>query len=842
MNRIRLGAFELLPSERMLLSGDRQVELGARAFDLLLVLIENAGRLVSKTALIEHVWPSVIVDENNLPAQVANLRRVLGAGAIRTVPGFGYRLELPVTTDDEVPSREATRARQVLLEARRSTWPMQLTPLIGREHELLDLQTALSRSRLVTLVGMGGVGKTRLALEVLTQETQRSDAAVAWVPLGAVQDVQHVPSAIALSLGVPLPQHLDGFTALAQTFHSAPLLLVLDCVEHLSEGFASRLSGLLSQTRGVRALVTSQVPLGVSGEVVYRLGVLPVPDSGASSEEAGRFAAVELFVQRAAAVDRHFGLTPANTSLVVEVVRRLDGIPLALELAAARIPVLGLGSLLEHLDDRFGLLRLASRTDPRHGALQAALDWSYGLLSAPEQQVLRGLSLFPGSFLLAAALGCVEDAANGPAKAIDIIAGLVDRSLVIVLAIDPPRYALLETVRQFAREKLNARNESHGAQHRMAVSMLEVLDQAYQEYWSLDEASWLHRYGPELENLRAALGWAAAHDALLAVSLFGSAWPLWLEADLCGEGRERYNQLLAVLSDALPRDRLGRFWEAIAVCDSTRQCDRARYAAELSAHMHAESGDVRARYHALMLLAQNWRGDSGAAREAFATAQRLEDSTWPPRLLAHGAMAEGALLTGAGEYSAARSAYERAVRIALGAGERQALAATVGIVELDIACGRTGEALQLARPLILSLRHVGRRETLFEVLVLAFTALLVAGELEEARAVGAELHELARKSETEKLYMALDAMAFLACHETRYPDAARIAACAERARAAHGQVRRRPTEEHMRRAIRATLDEHLGPQWENELRDDTLGELAACSLIFELAGQPLHPV
>ena len=829
MSRIRLGEFELLPSERMLLSAGSPLELGGRAFDLLLVLVENVGRLVSKTTLIERVWPRLVVDENNLPAQIANLRRVLGAGAIQTVPGFGYRLELSVATDAPNSPGELAARHEPLVPRR--AWPIQLAPLAGREHELTELREALRSSRLVTLVGIGGVGKTRLAQEILTTEP---DGVAVWVPIGDVQEVQHVPSAIALAVGVSLPAELDGFTALAQALEGEPLLLILDCVEHLGTLLASGLSVLLTQTRAVRTLVTSQAPLGIAGEVVYRLAALPVPARDASCEDASRFAAVMLFAQRAVAADRRFALTSANTTLVAEVVRRLDGLPLALELAAARIPALGLASLLVHLDDRFRLLRRASASDPRHSALHAAFDWSYGLLDPHEQHALRRLSVFPGSFPLGAAARCVADTSNGSSDEVEVIAGLVDRSLVSVLSGDPPRYMLLETLRHFARAKLHALGGWDQAQECMARSMLELLDLAYREYWSLDEALWLQRFGPELENLRAALHWAIEHNAELAVSLFGSAWPLWLEADLCGEGREHYHEVLALLSDAFPRHRVGRFWEAIAVCDSTRQCDRARYAAELAARMHAHSGDLRAQYHALMLLALNWRTDSSVARESFGSARRLEDPTWPARLLAHGAIAEGALLTGAERYSEARVAYERAVRVALTTGERQALAATVGVVELDIACGRTGEALQLARPLVASLRHVGRRETLFEVLVLTFSAELIGGELEEAQAHGEELYALARRSEMAKLYLALDAMAFLACQKGRLTNAARIAACAEEASAVHGQIRRRPAEERMRSYVRAVLDQGLGPEWESSAGAEPIDELSACSLALNI--------
>ncbi len=252
--------------------------------------------------------------------------------------------------------------------------------------------------------------------------------------------------------------------------------------------------------------------------------------------------------------------------------------------------------------------------------------------------------------------------------------------------------------------------------------------------------------------------------------------------------------------------------------------------------MHEATGDNRARYYALTQIASNWPVGTATARSVFEAARLLEDPAWPARLLTHGALTEGALLTGAGEFVAARTAYQRALRFALTTSERQALVATVNIAELDIACGDTVSALQLCRPLALSLQHLGRRETRIELLAVTFSALLIAGEIDEARATGAELYDLAVRFDSSKLYMALDAMALLACEERRYDAAARIAACADAAHEAHGQARRRPAAQRVRNRVMALLDEHLGAARCAGPRDahQTLDETTACALALGL--------
>jgi predicted ATPase/DNA-binding winged helix-turn-helix (wHTH) protein len=836
MDALRVGGFDLYPSERSLAFEGKPQELGARAFDLLLVLVECHGRLVTKATLLERVWPKLVVDENNLPAQVAALRRVLGAGAISTVPGFGYRLDLPVASHAGTTlAPAATVGEPPRLAVARSTWPNRLGALIGRDSDLLRVQEALARASLVTIVGIAGVGKSRLAQEVLSREAERS-MTVAWVSLQPVDDVGHVPSAIALSAGLALPDSQNGFTALSQALDKTPLLLIMDGAEHLIDALAPQLARLVSQTQGLRLLLTSQAPLGVPGEIVYRLLELPVPGSDVPAAEAAQFAALEFFTQRASAADCSFKLNATNTPHVADICRRLDGNALALELAAARVPALGISGVLARLDDRFGLLKLrALPTNPRHGALHTAFDWSYGLLSPTEQQVFNRLGVFAGSFYLDAAARCVADEAVDVSEAIDLIGRLVDRSLVTALPGDPPRYLLLETARFYARGRLLAEGQMEAAQRRMADTELQLLDRAYEEYWSLDEAIWLHRYEPEIANVRAAFAWAMQQDAALAIALFGSAWPLLTETELSGESRSHYEHALTLLSDFLPRKRVARFWEAVANYFSTRQCDRARFAAELAAQMHQVTGDARARYLALTLLAFNWRGDDTAARAAFDQARNIEDPAWPARLLTQGALTEGALLMSAGNFSAARESYRRAVRFALTTSERRALAATVSLVELDVAGGDAAAALQLGRPLALSLRYSGRRETYFELLIMIFSAWLIEGDLREARPIGAELYALALRMDPGKLYSVLDAMAYLACLDQMEIAAARIIACADAAQASHGQARRRPTEERMREGAVKILEQRVGQNWRATAKTSgNLDESHACALALGL--------
>jgi predicted ATPase/DNA-binding winged helix-turn-helix (wHTH) protein len=834
MDVTRLGTLELHPAERRLLVAGQPVEIGARAFDLLRVLAENPGRLVTKATLLDRVWPRLVVDENNLPTQVAALRRAIGSELIRTVPGFGYRLELPVSGTDEAPVAPEMVAPPARPAGRR-TPPRRLAPMLGREADLAALVARFETARLVTVVGMPGVGKTRLAEEIAASEALAPAESALVVPIAPFADISPIPAAISIGLGLSLPDSVDGFEALERALGDTPTLLVLDSAEHLAGSLAGPLGVLIERVAQLRVLVTSQIPLGIAGEVVYRLGPLSLPAAGASGAEVGAAAAVALFAQRAAAADRGFVLDAANSPLVADICRRLDGNPLALELAAARVPALGVAALHARLDDRLRLLRSnAGASDPRHSALNGAFEWSHSLLGPSEQRVFNRLGAFAGTFPLQVAANCVADAEIDALEAIDLIARLVDRSLVTALPGDPPRYVLSETARCYALDRLAATGELEATRTRMAMTLLAEMDTAYAEYWAIDEARWRRQYLPELDNIRAALAWAGHADRVLAISLYGSTWPLFVEAELLGDGRTAYESLVRLLGDGLPLARLGRFWEATATYHSTGRCDRARFAAELAARMHGEVGDDPARYYALTLLVVNWRADNAAARSAFADARLLEDAAWPPRLLTHGALTEAAILMAAGELAGARDACRRAVRLALTVSERQALAATVHIVELDLACGDIAGALQLGRPLALSLCRTSHHAMRIDLLTLVLGAMLEGGNLAEARATGADLHALAGRMDPGRLYAALDAMTLLACLEGRHEAAAVIAKQADAAHEARGFDRRRPHEVRLQQAALKLIECHLGIGWRMALRSAPIDEVRACALALGL--------
>ena len=461
---ISFGPFRLLAAQRLLLDGEKPVRLGSRAFDILTSLVERPGEVVGKEELIARAWPQTFVEELNLKIQVSALRRALGDGQgghryVVTVPGRGYNFVAPVRPEEPSRAPPPTTVASPALH----NLPCAVTRMIGREEAVAALVSRPSHPRLVTIVGPGGIGKTTVALAVAEHMITSYEDGVWLVDLAPLGDPRLVLGAVATVLGLEIRAE-DSLPNLVGGLRDKRMLLLLDNCEHVIDAAASLVAAVLSGAPGVNIMATSREPLGVVGEREYRLGPLscPEPSSKLTAADAAVFPAVQLFVERVTAIVEDFALTDANAPLVVEICRRLDGLPLAIEFAAPRVAVLGVEGLAARLDDSLPLLVARRRAAlPRHQTMRAVVDWSYGLLSEDEQLFFRALGIFSGGFTVEAAAAVVIDpAAKTCMGAIDRLADLVAKSLVVAdVSGAKPRFRLLDTTRAYATEKLDASGE-----------------------------------------------------------------------------------------------------------------------------------------------------------------------------------------------------------------------------------------------------------------------------------------------------------------------------------------------------------------------------------------------
>jgi predicted ATPase/DNA-binding winged helix-turn-helix (wHTH) protein len=557
---IEFGRFRILPHRRELLVEGRPLELGQRAFDVLIVLIEASGVVVSKDTLMERVWPDRIVDENALQAQISALRRAFGADRdlIRTIAGRGYQFTGAIhgvlTSPD--PQQATTTAVPISTSARAPTnLPELVSELIGRDVELEAIVDIGASHRLVTLTGAGGIGKTRLGFEAARHLLPRFADGVWAIELAPLSDPELVAVAVATGLGLELTSGTASPLSVATALGSKQLLVLLDNCEHVVDAAAQMAEALLRANPAVRVIATSREPLRAEGEWVYPVPPLAVPtEGGVDGEDPLRYGAVLLFIERARATAPHFSPDASDAAAIAGICRRLDGIPLAIELAAARAAALGIEGVAARLDDRFRLLAGGHRTAlPRHQTLRATLDWSYDLLTEPERVVLRRLAVFAGGFTLQAASVVAADDEIAASEVVDCLANLVTKSLVTAEGSGAMiRYRLLETTRAYALEKLVQAGEFDAAAGRHARRYLDLFEGAEAEAETRPTDEWLAEYGPRIDNVRAALDWAFSPngDAAIGVALTIAAVPLWEKLSLLGECRERVERALASLGDA----------------------------------------------------------------------------------------------------------------------------------------------------------------------------------------------------------------------------------------------------------------------------------------------------
>lgn len=707
---LSFGRWVLRPATRQVLVDGRAVPVGARVFDLLLALVERRERVVSKNELLDLVWPGMVVEENNLQVQVSALRKQLGVAVIATVAGRGYRF-----TADAGPV--------VFGPLTAPGGPVaELPALFGREHDLQTLHYLLQAHRLVSIVGSGGIGKTALALAVAAQHRARFADGTVLVDLAPLNHAEELPPCIATALQPWAARPFDG-------------LLVLDNCEHLVHAVAEWALAALAQWPGLHLLATSQQPLRLGAEQVYRVSALALP-AGPGLAPAQAASAVRLFEARASAADQRFVLDAGNVALVVAICRQLDGVALAIELAAARVQHLGLQGLHDLLSQRLRMLGTPTRAVPmRQRTLGAALAWSHALLSAPEQTVLRRLAVMSGSFSPGSAQPVVADETLDEWDVLDHVGALVDKSLVAVAgsagATEEPRLRLLETVRQFALERLAEAGEEAATRERHLAHMLALAERASSALSGPEEGAWLNRLDEDRDNLLAALAWCddAADGSARGLRLVAALQRYWLN-----RGRLAQGDHVCALALARPGAAGQGVLYGQALLVAGRISAYLGHDSQALARLQA-SVDVAQRCDdpVLRVQALTWlgwacarQGQPAAARQhgqdALAAARQIPER---PDLLVQAANVLAELERLEGRLDAAQPLYEEALRRARALGDRlTTLAVLANLCMLALAQALSGPAQTRPGSPAQPLKLVGQR---------LLEALAIADELASAR-------------------------------------------------------------------------------------------------------------
>jgi predicted ATPase/DNA-binding winged helix-turn-helix (wHTH) protein len=669
---LRFGRFELRPASRQLLVDARPVALGARAFDVLQALVDSRERVVTKEELLDLAWPGLVVEEANLQVQVSALRKILGRDAIATIPRRGYRFTLGVTDESVTP--KATPKYNL---------PQQLTRFIGREKEIAEVRTLLDKTRLLTLTGSGGCGKTRLSLQVAAGLLKSYADGVWLVELAAVTDPHLVPQTVATGLG--LKEELNRSLTQTLTVHlkSKHLLLLLDNAEHLLAACAQLAEVVLTQCAQVTMLVTSREALGIAGELTYRVPPLSMPDPkrDATPESLAKYESAQLFIERALFRMPQFAVNRENAPALAALCYRLDGIPLAIELAAARVRSMSPEELNQRLDHRFGLLTGGSRTAlPRQQTLRSAIDWSYDLLNDAEQALFRRLSVFAAGWTL----GAVQAFSAGPSidedTVLDLLTSLVEKSLVVAEERKgATRYWLLETMRAYARDRLRESGEEAEWQSRHLAYFVALAEEAEPQLTGADQEAWLDRLETEHDNLRSALAWSstAGGDRAGGVRLAGALSWFWYVRGYLGEGRGWLSGSLAAAGDGLPAASRAKALHGAGVLAS----EQGDYSAARALHWESLAirrvlGDRRGIAVSLSNLGvmAEEQSDYAAARvlrqESLALFRELGDQRGVAALLNN----LGVVADEQGDYAAARALHEESLAIRRHLGDRMGIA------------------------------------------------------------------------------------------------------------------------------------------------------------------------
>ena len=561
---VSFGPFRLYPGARLIERDGARLALGSRALDILIVLVERAGEVVSHRELTQRVWRELVVSPSSLRVHISGLRKALGEGEgerqyIANVLGQGYCFVAPTSLAEANGTSASAAMPQEQAEgvtaqsAPRNNLPNQLTSFIGREREIRQLKDLLASTRLLTLTGIGGCGKTRLALQVAAEVLDGFPDGCWLVELASIGDSSLVAQAVANVVAAEEQGNRSRVEAVVERLATQCVLLVLDNAEHLVQPCAELADLLLRRCSRLQIFVTSREPLGVSGELTYRVPSLSVAEPDAPSEVALASESARLFVERARLHRPDFAITKKNARTLTSICRRLDGIALAIELAAPRIRTMSIEELSSHLDDRFGILTGGHRTAlPRHRTLRSLIDWSYDLLGSAEKTMLRRMAVFSGGVTVdSAEFVCAGDSIGG-GHAFDLLTSLTDKNLLVAEPHeDAARFGMLETVRQYAFDRLRESGEETLLRPRHFEFFASLADALATEPIEEQRNVKLKQLDRELDNLRAALAWCEADVARApgGLRLAGKLVWFWITRGYFSEGRGWIERFLAATPD-----------------------------------------------------------------------------------------------------------------------------------------------------------------------------------------------------------------------------------------------------------------------------------------------------
>ncbi|HEY4138772.1 MAG TPA: tetratricopeptide repeat protein [Casimicrobiaceae bacterium] len=800
-----IGPFRLEPDANLLMRDGIAAPLGSRAVGVLRTLVEHANEFVPKTQIIDTVWRGSVVEEGNLPVQIAAIRRVLeqGGGArwIETLPRRGYRFVGPVT---EVAERHRHAGTD-----KRSNLPTPLTAFIGREREVAEVTRLLATCRLLTLVGVGGIGKTRLALHIGAAHVDAYRDGVWFVDLASTADAAFVPSAVAQSLGLHGSARESLVDVLCNRLEQRQLLLILDNCEHVLAACASLAHALLQRTDALTIVATSREPLQIAAEQHYALQSLSLPDPTADVDAVSSSDAVRLFVDRAQRHQAGFALTPARAPTVAQICIHLDGIPLALELAAARIHSLSVEQIHARLDNRFRLLTDGGPTVlRRQQTLRATFDWSFDLLGEDERAVLRRLAVFAGGFMLEAATAVASD----EHAVIDVLRQLVLRSLVVADTSGArARYRLLETTRAYVLEKLGESGETDAVRRRHAEYFRDHFEPASDDWQRLPDAHWHAIYTPELDNVRAALSWAfgPGGDSAIGIPLVGRSRPLFTLLPV-SEGTRWFDAALDQIEDETPLSHQAELWSGLGTLLGTTDPPRAVAAMERSIEFYRRLHDLPELGKALAALGRvcvfmgRFERAGALLAEAFPLLENAHAPKWLGRYFETFAFLQ--MLTG--DLASARTHFEEALFLYRNVGaDSQLLAVLLNLADMRWAQGDLDGALASFREAVARIRTSPNlpKDLLGFALANLAGVHIERGELADAFLRAREGLALCREAQCAS---SLDHLALGAGLLGKFADAARLAGYTDHWWTAK-EAKRQPNEARARGRVDALLRENL---------------------------------